>query len=80
MTLLLNKQGKMTCYSIEQRTRKCFKGYRFFSCRRNLSIKCEKIFLDATTKTELYTLKTATKKVALKAAEAARRIYRKKNC
>ena len=45
-----------------------------------MSIKCEKIFLDATTKTELYTLKTATKKVALKAAEAARRIYRKKNC
>ena len=45
-----------------------------------MSIKCEKIFLDATTKTELYTLKTTTKKVALKAAEAARRIYRKKNC
>ena len=52
----------MTRYSIEPRTRKYIKGYRFLSFARNLFNKYGKQLLDTATKTELKALKTAFKK------------------
>ena len=60
----------MRYYSIEVRTRKHVKEYRFLSLVRNLSNKCGKQLLDTATKTELDALKTASKKVVYKAAGA----------
>ena len=60
----------MTRYSIEARTKKYIKEHGFFSFRRNLSNKYGKQLLDAATKTCLDALKTATKNVVHKAAEA----------
>ena len=60
-----------TChYSIELRTRKCVKGYGFLSSTRNISNKYGEQLLDTATKTGLDALKTASKKVVHKAAEA----------
>ena len=50
----------MTIYSIELRTRKYVKGYGFLSFGRNL--KYGKRLLDASAKTGVDDLKTATKK------------------
>ena len=61
-----------TCYSIEQRTRKYIKGYGFLSFTRNISNKYGKQLLDTATKTGLDALKSASKKVVHKAAEAIR--------
>ena len=61
----------MTCNSIEPRTRKCVKGYGFLSFGRNVSHKYRRQILDTATKTGLEALKTATKNVAHKVAEAA---------
>ena len=60
----------MTRYSIEPRTRKHVKGYGFLLFGTNLSNKCRRRLLDASTKTGLDVLKTASTKVAHKAAEA----------
>ena len=60
----------MTRYSIEQRTRKYVKGYGFLSFARNLSNKYGKILLDTATKTELDALKTTSKKLFHKTADA----------
>ena len=62
----------MTRCSIEPRTRMYVKRYRFLSFERNLSNKYGNQLLDATTKTLPNALKTPTKKVADKAAEAKR--------
>ena len=56
----------MTRYSIEPRTRKNVKGYEFLSFATNFSNKCRKQLLD----TRLDALKTASKKVVHKVAEA----------
>ena len=56
--------------SIEPKTRKYIKGYGFLSFVRNLSNKYGKQLLDTTTKTGPDALKTASKKVIHKAAEA----------
>ena len=61
----------MTCYSIEQRTRKCVKGYGFLSFVRNLSNKYRKI-LGTGTKTGLDAVKTAFKKLVHKLNAATR--------
>ena len=55
----------MMQYFIEPRTRKCVKGYGFFSFVRNFSNKYRKQLLD----TGLVALKSASKKVVHKAAE-----------
>ena len=60
----------MPRYSMEPRTRKYVKEYRFFSFARNLSNKYGKKLLDSATKTRLDALKTPSKKVVHKAAEA----------
>ena len=60
----------MTSYSTEQRTRKYVKGHEFLSFARNLSNKYGEILLDTTTKTELDALKTASKKLFHKTADA----------
>ena len=60
----------MTRYSIEAKIRKCVEVYRLLFFMRNLSNKYGKQLLDAVTKTGLDALKTATKKVVHKAAEA----------
>ena len=52
----------MTRYSIELRTTKYVKGYRFLSFARNLSNKYGKQLLNTTTKTGLDALKTSSKK------------------
>ena len=57
-------------YSMEPRTRKHVRGYGFFWLARNLSNKYGKQLLDTAAKTGLDALKTASKKVVLKAAEA----------
>ena len=62
----------MTPYSIEPRTRNYVKGYGFLSFGRKLSNKHGIQLLDNATKTGLDALKSATKKEALKAAEATR--------
>ena len=59
----------MPRYSIVLRTRKYIKEYRCLSFARNSYNKYRKNFLDTATKTELV-LKTATKNVVHKAAEA----------
>ena len=51
---------------MEPRTRESVKGYRFLSFPRNLSNKCEKQLLD----TRVDALKSASKKLGHKAAEA----------
>ena len=60
----------MTRYSVEPRTEKYVNGRGFLSFGRNLYNKYRKQLLDAATKTGLNPLKTATKKVEQKAAEA----------
>ena len=62
----------MTCYSTEPRTKNHIKGYKFLSFARNLFDKYQKTFLDTTTKRRLDAIKTASKKVAHKEAEAIR--------
>ena len=52
----------MTRYSIQPRTRKYVKGYRFLSFARNLSEKYGKNLLDGTKKTGLDKVKTDSKK------------------
>ena len=59
-------------YSIEAKTRKYVKGYGFLSFKRNLSNKYRKQLLDTAKKARLDALKTVTKKVAYKVAEAPR--------
>ena len=54
---------ELTCYSIELRTRKYVKGYRFLLFRKSLSNKYGKQLLDTATKTGLDALKTAFNKV-----------------
>ena len=58
----------MTRFSIEPR--KYVKGYEFLSFARNLSNKYGKKLLNTPTKTGLDPLKTASKRVVHKAAEA----------
>ena len=60
----------MTRYSIEPRTRKYVKGYGFLLFARNLSSKYRKQLLDTATKTGINALKSASKKVVHKVAEA----------
>ena len=60
----------MTPYSIKPRTRNYVKGYGFLPFGRKLSNKHGIQLLDNATKTEFDALKSATKKVAHKAAEA----------
>ena len=64
----------MAYYSMEPRTRKYVKVYRFLLFRRNLSNKYRKQLLDTATKTGLDAVKTALKKVVHEAAEATREI------
>ena len=61
----------MTRYLIELRTRKYVKECGFLSFGRNLCNKYGRRLLDSATKTELDALKSSTKKVPQKAAEAA---------
>ena len=65
----------MTQYSIEPRTKKYVKGYRFWSFARNVSNKYKKHLLD----TVLDSLKIASKNVIPKAAEATGEFIGKKN-
>ena len=60
------------------KTRKYIKGYGFLSFARNLCNKYGKEFLDTATKTGLDALKTASKKVVHKAAEATGEFIRNK--
>ena len=60
----------MTRYSLEPGTKKYVKVYGFLSFGRSLSTKYRKQLLDAATKTGLDALKTTSKKVRHKAAEA----------
>ena len=55
---------------MERRTRKHVKGYGFLSFVRNLANKYGRQLLDTATKAGLDALKTASKKVIQKAAEA----------
>ena len=65
----------MARYSIEIRKRKYIKGYSFLSSARNLSDKyVKKKLLDTATKTELDAVKTPSKKVVHKAAEATEEV------
>ena len=64
----------MIQYSIELRTRKYAQGYEFLSFARNFSNKDSKQLLD----TGLDALKTASKKVVHKAAEATGKFIRNK--
>ena len=64
----------MIQYSIELRTRKYVQGYEFLSFARNFSNKYSKQLLD----TGLDALKTASKKVVHKAAEATDEFIRNK--
>ena len=64
----------MTQYSIEPRTKKYVKGYRFWSFARNVSNKYKKHLLD----TVLDSLKIASKNVIPKAAEATGEFIGKK--
>ena len=59
----------MKRYSIEARTKKSAKGYKFLSFLRNLSNKYGKQYLDTAAKTGLDALKTASRKLVHKAAE-----------
>ena len=63
----------MTRYFIESRTRKYVKGYGFLSFAINFSIKYRKQLLD----TRLDPLKTASKNVVHKAADATGEFIRK---
>ena len=60
----------MARYSIEPRTRKYIKGYGFLSFARNFIGKYGKQLLDTATKTGVNALKTSSKKLFHKAAEA----------
>ena len=68
----------MTRYSIETRTRKFMKCYKFLSFARNLSNKDKKGILDSATKIGLYASKIASEKVVNKTAEAAGKLLGKK--
>ena len=74
LTMLIDKQKwhalRAQQYSIEPRTRKYIKGYGFLSFTKNISNKYGKQLLDTATKTGLDALKSASKKVVHKAAEA----------
>ena len=59
----------MTRCSLEPRTRKYVKGFRFLSFARNLFSKYGKRLLDTATKTGVDALKCTSKKVFHKAAE-----------
>ena len=67
LTLPLNRND--TSFYRTKR-RKCFKGYGFLSFAATLPNKYRKKLLDTATKTALDKLKTASKKIAHKAAEA----------
>ena len=68
----------MKCFSIEPRTRKDDKGYGFLSFGRNLRNKYGKKLLETATKTGLDVLKTTSKKVVHKTAEATRELIENK--
>ena len=57
---------KLALYSVEPRTRKYVKWYRFLSFAINLSGKYWKRLLDAVTKTRLDAAKTAPKQHCIK--------------
>ena len=61
----------MRRYSIEPRTRKYVKKYGFLSFGGNLSNKYGRRLQDTATKVQLHALKSTTRKLAQKAAEAA---------
>ena len=65
-TLELEGKVNLTHYSIEPRTRKHVKGYRFLSFARNLSNKYGKKLLNIATKTGLDALKPTSKKESIK--------------
>ena len=58
-------------YSTEPRFRKYIKGYGFLSFARKSGDKYGKKLMDTAIKTEIETVKTASKKVVHKTAEAA---------
>ena len=60
----------MARYSMELKTRKYIKGYGLLPVARNLCNKCGKQLFGAATKAGLDALKTATKKVVHKIADA----------
>ena len=60
----------MMRYSLEPRARKKFKGYRSLSFARSLPNKYGEQLLDTSTKAGTNVLKTTSKKLILKAAEA----------
>ena len=60
----------MTLYSVEPRTRKCSKGYGFLSFTWNLSDKYGEKILNPATKTGVDAVKTGSKKLVHKRAEA----------
>ena len=60
----------MALCSVEPRTRKCTKGYEFLSFTWNLSDKCEEEILNPATKTGVDAVKTGSKKLVHKRAEA----------
>ena len=60
----------MTHFSIEPRTRKHVKGYKFLLFARNLSNNHGKQYMDTTTETGLDARKTASKNFFHKAVEA----------
>ena len=60
----------MTRYYIEPSAKNYVKGCRFLPFARNVSNKYGKLLLDTVTKTGLDALRTTSKKVAHKAAEA----------
>ena len=67
----------MCCYSIGSKIRKYVKGYGFLFFRRNLSNKYGQQLLDIAAIARLDILKTATKKIGHKAAEAKGEFLRK---
>ena len=60
----------MVLYSLEPRTRKYVTGYGLLSFAKNLPNRYGKQLLDTAAKTGLVALKTASKNVVHKAAEA----------
>ena len=57
-------------YSTEAKFRKYVEGYGFCHLQENLVINMVKKLVDAATKTEIYSTKTASKRVVKKTAEA----------
>ena len=68
----------MLHYSLKPRTRKYVKGYGFLSFGRNLSGKCKKKLLDTAAKTGADALKSASKKLVHKTAEATGKFIKNK--